>query len=290
SSSMGLLEPKDFSRQYTTRTWQRFEQLWLSTRAVDKRLLPVEVLWLRNVFFPWSCHVYVGLTDLRLVADRGAPTLISRDPHIHISQLAEILSSCPGLRIFHCNLEVDISGARPAIPAIPLKQLEVVNLHRMASAQSSQLLAHISPGRKSLELSLFVPDKGEGFSGHFLPELVLDFFGRSRVTRLFLHKDGIAEKYDDKLIRVSLARLLSELPAGLCTLGLNRFQVYPGTEDPKSWPAQLNTVYMRSWDIDVAALRELASLCSLRELMLSHLPTRSEDRKLLREVAKLVPI
>ncbi|CAE6403835.1 unnamed protein product [Rhizoctonia solani] len=288
SSSIEPLEFKDSCRRHPYPGWTRFEPLLLSTRSVDKRLRHIEVLWLRNIFFPWSCHAYIGLTDLRLVVDGD-----SDSNNIHMSQLVGILSSCPGLRIFRCNLGVSTYNAQPTVSQVSLKELEVVNLYLMDSKQCTLLLAHILPGEKPLELSLSIPEDGERFPGRFLQAPILAFFNRSRVTKLFLHKDRNDTWNDGKMIRLSLAMLLSQLPAGISTLGLNRLQVCHGTEELTSVPMQLDTVYMCSCSVDRATLQTLARVCPLRKLMLNHIPHWYEPagREHVREeVVDLAPI
>ncbi|KAG8707934.1 hypothetical protein FRC11_006963 [Ceratobasidium sp. 423] len=291
SAEAGVLCPNNLSESHhhELETWERFETLCLTVREVDELLRPVRVLWLRNVFFLWTCHAYTGLTDLRLIDDRGHRYDVF---HIYMYQLEGILSSCPRLHTLYFNLWINLSGIRPTVQLVSLRELEVVNLQLMCEAQVSWLLSRISPGKKSLELSIPVSDNTLWPPGNFLPQRVLDFFRRSCITRLFLHKARDYGRHARSLIEVPLAKLLSELPTGLCTLGLNRFEIRQKTEKPTSWPHQLDTLYMRGCSCEIATLRKLTRICPIQTIKFDGLPFGTQldtQKQLEEEAAKLAP-
>ncbi|KAL5634068.1 hypothetical protein ACGC1H_006038 [Rhizoctonia solani] len=254
--------------------------LWMSMKVLDEILLPVKVLWLRNRFFPWDSRAYSGLVDLRLLSHD-----MSWGPLIGISELVGILSSCPELRIFHCELDVDthIYNIQPTV-RIVLKDLEALKLHGMLPDHSASLLSHIYPGTKPLSLSIRVG--GQNILENLSPQLS-DFFRRTNIERLFL------TAYTT--VQVSVGRLFPSLPAGLRTLGFNSVRLAQESSellrsDQPRW-TKIDTLILDRSTSDITTLHRLATAYSIRALVLNPDDVHFEGNKPMdEELKQTIPI
>ncbi|KAG8699800.1 hypothetical protein FRC11_013458, partial [Ceratobasidium sp. 423] len=151
------------------------------TQRMDEILRPITSLWLKNHFFPWESPAYYGLVDLRLLSS-GRHAL----PSIKPSQLTNILSSCPKLRIFHWDIEVRGTDQQNAIGSVYLAELEDLNIRQMKHNHHEYFLPLVSPGPKPLSLSIrSTPHLAQGL----FTTAVSNFFNRSNVTALYIQGD-----------------------------------------------------------------------------------------------------
>ncbi|KAH7323349.1 hypothetical protein B0J17DRAFT_683042 [Rhizoctonia solani] len=251
---------------------------------LDELLRPIKVLRLYNVWFSPASYAYTGLVELRLIAN------VPCDPYNPISFYTRVLLSCPNLRIFHCCVLISPQPPPSPIHPVPLEELEVLNLEGMFPVHADNLLAHISPGPKPLNLHLLV-EKVSHFPLFSVP--ALSFFGRSQVTKLVIDVFDWSFDFGEPGQYVSLGTLLSKLPVNLSTLDLRHLPISHWGEYPASWPTNLSAVSMHSCKTDIATLRELTRVCPIQELTLSNLiiePHQVDQNALEEEVAKLAPV
>ncbi|EUC60296.1 F-box-like domain protein [Rhizoctonia solani AG-3 Rhs1AP] len=238
------------------------QTLRVSMSLLDEILRPVQILWLRNQFFPWRSLVYSGLVDLRLLQSR-----YFRDGvQINIVTLVNILRSCPGLRVFHCEIELDSHTLHTSspIPPVTLTELEDLRIHNMLPTQSKLLLPYIFPGPKPL--GFFIQVAGRSSSKSFFPAVVLAFLRRSNVTKLFIKTQETAW--------ISVVTIASALPGNLNTLSLQGFWIVPeGTNSAHpgfSRVAKVNTLILQRVKVGVgiSAIQQFSSICAVQELIL----------------------
>ncbi|KAH7323347.1 hypothetical protein B0J17DRAFT_683037 [Rhizoctonia solani] len=258
----------------------------LAAQKLDKLLYLVKFLKLCKVLSLPIGHVYARPVELRLeIYSSGRMSVC-------ISQLTEVLSYCPRLRVFHFNLEIKSEDPKVPISPVQLRELEVLHLRGIFPPYVEKLLAHISPGPKPLDLYLPIDDDILQPPDVFLQASIRDFFARSRVTRLFLEKYEWSRR--DGRFYVPFSRMLSELPASLCALGLARMGIMFEFGDAyPSYPAQLSALTIYSCDFETYALKMLAMLYPIRELksvglvLESYYGIEDETR---RSMALLIPV
>ncbi|KAL5637278.1 hypothetical protein ACGC1H_001052 [Rhizoctonia solani] len=123
----------------------------LPQERLEAVLRDVTVLRLDRHYFQWSSSVYHGLVELRLLGRRGANTCISE------SQLIDMLSCNPRLRILHFGLEiVDVAPLETTSASsepIILRELEVLNLDWLPTDGIEIFLRWLAPAPKLSQFS-----------------------------------------------------------------------------------------------------------------------------------------
>ncbi|KEP49494.1 F-box-like domain protein [Rhizoctonia solani 123E] len=145
ASSTHLLLPKG-----------QLENAWKSTTSLS----------LNGTYPSWSSTAYYGLTELRLLGNKD----------ISGAELARILNSSPGLRILHCDFNIQGSphvGTSSSL--ITLQELETLEISGMRRAGVEHFLRWLTTGPKHLRLSLGVDPTSA---------LLKDFFTRSNVQEM----------------------------------------------------------------------------------------------------------
>ncbi|KAG8727314.1 hypothetical protein FRC11_013521 [Ceratobasidium sp. 423] len=138
----------------------------------------------------WSSSAYRGLVELRLAPSPNTDVEI---PTIHKSQLIDILTASPGLRIFYFGLKLlGPATIDTATLPIPLKDLEVVNLSTEAWEEwvrpynIGDILRILGPGSKPLRLTINAPGDGDELLDS--ADELREFFERSKVEKLCLRR------------------------------------------------------------------------------------------------------
>ncbi|KAH7332595.1 hypothetical protein B0J17DRAFT_678263, partial [Rhizoctonia solani] len=191
----------------------------LSEDKLEDGFAPMTVLHLCGIFPRWWSTAYHGLVDLRLLSTAN----LSR---IRETDLLRILSSSPGLRILHFELE--ISHSTPAtgrVVPVYLSELQVIKIfprdpsHQAGYLNPAHLLRLLAPGSKPLRLLLggyYQPTSGSDIE-------LAKFFARSRVARF-----GIQRTFPPM-------RLLLRHAAHLDQVLLDAFYSYDRVEIPSAW-------------------------------------------------------
>lgn len=149
-------------------------------------LLAVRDLRLTGIYFPWAHPVYHGLVELHLMPQNEylGPSL-----DIPQAQFMGILNGSPKLRILYFGLNLtELIPHNNAHTHTKLDDLEVLNVRLMNCDNYEALFRFLSPGSKSLQISLtFQPGR--------LPSVLFSdefesFFARSNITQLYIECNG----------------------------------------------------------------------------------------------------
>ncbi|KDN35083.1 hypothetical protein RSAG8_11865, partial [Rhizoctonia solani AG-8 WAC10335] len=229
------------------------EALGISQDVLDSIVHPVKTLQLRGQFFPWTSPAYHGLTELHLLCTRPKH---GHRPFVHVSQLREILLACPELRMFHVNINITGQVTHPALAPIPLNKLEELSLRGLSRGLYDTLLPLLAPGPKPLQFTFQTEPET---TAPLYCSTILSFFQRTNITSLYI----LGRMSFDQCI--SVEQLLTESPANLRILGLERLRISelePSQLDHvKSLPPiRLSRLYLRKCPISIDALRILADL------------------------------
>lgn len=229
--------------------------LLLDLPHLEDTLLRVTTLRLDQVFPYWTSKAYHGLVELHLLASTW-------ETDIPESQLVQILSSSPELRVFHFGgLRVRDRLPRGALPVpINLKSLEVLNLKATDCDRHGDLLRWLSPASSPLQLTLyFTPD-----AGSLLGDAFISFYARSNITELNLLKGDTST--------LSLRSLLALLPK-LRILRLDDFKLeeesngLPGHDGPlPHCPPELDAMHIRNCIIYLNELQWVAKTHSIHTI------------------------
>ncbi|CAE6498421.1 unnamed protein product [Rhizoctonia solani] len=155
---------------------------------VEKYFSGLSALDLKGCYPYWSSSAFHGLVDLRLAP---SPDRHARICTLHISELIDILTASPGLRIFYFSLKVsDVETADSVTLPIPLKDLEVLNLSFTRRTPWSlpqkvgNILRLLGPGSKALRLTLDCEESSYELLDS--ADELREFFMRSKVEKLCL--------------------------------------------------------------------------------------------------------
>lgn len=231
-------------------------------KAMDPCLRYITSLHLIDVCLPCSNSAYSGLNDLRLIASGGR----YREFSVTTSQLRTILSSSPGLRIFHFNYQINLRGrALNGDPnhttQIPLEELEEVNIRGMANGHE-HLLELISPGTKPISLSITGAGQNHNplHNDHPIPTSVLAFQERSNVCELYIeHQSASPMTFPfPSLTRNPLTKLRV---LGLKGFALNQTET---TSSGQYSSSRLEALRLRNCIIYPEVLRGLVSAYAVR--------------------------
>ncbi|KAL5639617.1 hypothetical protein ACGC1H_006283 [Rhizoctonia solani] len=202
------------------------------------------------------------------------------------SQRREILSACPGLRTFHCDIEVkgSATGVEEAGP-VYLADLEELNLRRIKLEHQESILPLLLVGRKPLSLSIQTTKYSYhevDYAKDLFSAAIMDFFKRSNVTARYIWGPSPPGSL--------LKCLFMDSPASVRILGLETFilQGIPGlTNLEQSCITRLDCLNLRSCYIELESIREFVRACPIRVLKL---PANTEEPQILDELVAIFPV
>ncbi|CAE6369934.1 unnamed protein product [Rhizoctonia solani] len=121
----------------------------LTEDQIESSFSPLTALHLAGIFPSWSSTAYHGLVDLRLSSPDGRSS-------VEEAQLISILTSSPGLRIFHFGLL--IGSTTDEVMPVYLQDLQVVkiflNIRSSGYTCPSKVFRLLAPGPRPVCLSL----------------------------------------------------------------------------------------------------------------------------------------
>ncbi|KAL5637787.1 hypothetical protein ACGC1H_002150 [Rhizoctonia solani] len=263
------------------------EDLGISQHLLDDIVHPIKTLRLNGRFFPWQSPAYCGLVELHLLCTRPQ---YGHRPSIQLAQLREILLACPGLRIFHINININEQSIQPALSPVPLHELEELNLRGFKRSLYELLLPLLLPGQRPLQLT-FQTLRDEP-TVLYCPTL-LAFFRRTNVANLY-----IMNRHTDYQ-PLPLNILLTESLPKLHTLGLERFRIDDLESSQSSHltalpSLKLSHLYIRKCITDMGVLEKMAGilpaqLFKLHELVFEDMPDGTEARAR-EEINQMFPV
>lgn len=242
---------------------------------VDHELRGITVLRLNGMYPHWTSQAYHGLVELRLTADG---TSQAENTWIMPLSLLTILSSAPGLRIFHFGLQIPDwrpeDFASVPVPA-NLRDLEVLSLRTRNISYNTALIRLITPGPKPLHLSLKFPSPS---GTHFLRgEVFTNFYARSKLVYLSLQGAG------SELPLCELLRLLPDLQS----LRLSEFSITRSSKTSLGLSEQevslrrpeLDALHLRSCVVDGIEFRRMAEMHTFRSITIWECSVRSKSKR-----------
>jgi hypothetical protein len=261
--------PYNFGSQFLNLSQQDFEALLLSTT----------VLRLRGMYPHWTSQAYHGLVELRLCSFMYPPARITQ------SQLVGILTSSPGLRVFHLGL--DLMDDKSSMTPIRLDDLEEVNFMSLNRSQLATCFQLLAPGAKPLQVFANDPDMGKTVE-------VKQFFARSNVAKLQIRSTPTSWN------SVILDQL-SSLSPHLHVLTLQNFDFGESFESATNLgnhynlitPFSLNSLHLLFCVVDINKLLPVVKRYSIQTLVFwscrfSH--EQSDGRKLQKALSDICPV
>lgn len=236
---------------------------------IEDLYLPITVLRVRGVCPRWESQAYHGLVELHLIQPipshrAGPPATITG------AQIASILMSSLGLKIFRFNLKITdtLPNDTPILP-LPLNALEVLDFPSIKYKQCETLLQWLAPSSNPLQLSFKLSHNTDWLT---IPSAfeVESLFHRLNVTKVCLEGGTASLEHVRELLYLTPQLRVLALESFLGGGGYSE-AFPPSQNDAQTTCSHLDHLYVSGCWVDdegLQALQEMAEQHSVQKVTL----------------------